>query len=510
MRQINVSRCLQVVLGVFVLLAPSVLPGEAVIADNASQLAVPAPWQVVGEGITYREFYLPGPNHIYVARMERSNPLVTIESSIAQGALSSGLETVREMNTRYDQAINFWGEVWGGRNQVVVGINGFFYNAETGVPQSGVVHSGWYAQKFDERESGSGLAWTLDRQIFIGGCVVHNRSKQVITRLPSGESLSFDSINMPSDKDELVIFTPQYGAETPAQAGRVEALVELSRPLMIMPAPAMITGTVRTVSDGQGKTPLPFDHIVLSASGQAAAWLMRHLQPGVQVGVSQELRHFQPDCNTLNSLSWSKTYAGIGASFIILKDGVIQKFTQTAPILRSPRTVVAYNERYVFFIVVDGRDPFRSLGMGMVELAVFSRNMLGARWGAALDGGGSSTLVVNGQLKNQPNTEVEDSDPASGNIERAVASGLMMVVVQPRQASNLFEAGVKVKTSADALVRLGPGTNYSGFASLSPGSLGVVLSHPLNGVLAKGIYWWKVSFDNIEGWINEELLWRIQ
>ena len=85
-------------------------------------------WQEVGMGIQYREFYLPGPNHVYVARMERDNPQVTLETSIAQGRLSGGLETVREMAGRYDQAINYWSEVWGSRNQVVVAINGSFFN----------------------------------------------------------------------------------------------------------------------------------------------------------------------------------------------------------------------------------------------------------------------------------------------------------------------------------------------------------------------------------------------
>ena len=514
----DIKRRIRVVWGILALLATLLTPGEMAVADSAFQFAAPVPWKVIGEGITYREFYLPTPEHVYVARLERSHPQVTIETSIAQGALNAGLETVREMSARYDQAINFWEETWGGRNQVVVAINGYFYDPETGMPQSGLVNSAWYAKRFSDRQSGSGFAWTLDRQAFIGGCVVHNRNKQLVTLPDSGESVQFEAINIPleneglPEKDGLVIFTPQYGSTTPVQEARVEALVELGRPLMIMAAPAMITGTVRMVSVGQGQTPLPFDHVVLSAAGEAADWLRSRLQPGTQVGISQELRHFESDCRTPVPLSWSKTYAGIGASFVFLRDGAIQKFDETAPLLRTPRTAVAFNERYVFFIVVDGRDPFRSLGMGMVELAVFARNLLGATWGAALDGGGSSTMVVNGQLMNRPNTEVENPDAAgtvtvtTEQIERAVATGLMMVVVQPRQQSARFQAGTQVTTVSDALVRLGPGTNYASFASLLPGRSGVILPHPLNGVLAKGTYWWKVAVDEIEGWISEDLI----
>ena len=85
-------------------------------------------WQTIASGIQYREFSISGPNHIYVARMDRVNPQVTLESSIAQGRLSGGLETVREMAARYDQSISYWGDEWGGRNQVVAAINGFFYD----------------------------------------------------------------------------------------------------------------------------------------------------------------------------------------------------------------------------------------------------------------------------------------------------------------------------------------------------------------------------------------------
>jgi hypothetical protein len=42
-------------------------------------------WQPLAPGIEYREFHLPGPNHVYVARMQRLNPQVTLESSIGQG-----------------------------------------------------------------------------------------------------------------------------------------------------------------------------------------------------------------------------------------------------------------------------------------------------------------------------------------------------------------------------------------------------------------------------------------
>jgi hypothetical protein len=486
---------------------------------------IPSLWQEVGTGIQYREFYLPGPNHLYVARMEQANPLVTLETGVAQGRLSGGLETVREMAGRYNQAIGYWGEEWGRREQVVVAINGSFFNPESGVPTSGQVQAGWYAKRFDERHSGSGFAWTLDRGAFIGGCVVHRPGKQLITHLGTGGTIPFDAINTPRGEDELVVYTPQYDATTLTDEEGLEILVELSRPMLILPEPGMVTGTVRLVRDQLGSTPIPFDAIVLSASGKARDKLKGQLQVGDEIGISQEIRHLEPDCRTASPLSWTKTYASLGASYVLLKDGVLQGNNDLGAVLRNPRTAIAYNQRYIFFIVVDGRDQLRSLGMSMVELGVFAKTSLGAAWGVALDGGGSSTMVVNGEVKNYPNANLPDQNPgpeaqtpqptsgpaapADGRqrVERAVANGLMMVVVQPRETSARFKPGDPVATvDSETLLRLGPGTNYAILSVLAPGSAGVVVDHPLNGVLAKDHYWWKVAFGELVGWVSESLL----
>ena len=509
-------------------------------------------WQSVGTGIEYREFYLPEPDHLYVARMDRTDPLVTLESSIAQGRLSGGLETVREQALRYDQAINYWSESWGARNQVVVAINGSFYDPDTGIPWSGMLHSGWYAKRFEDRQNASGFAWTLGRQAFVGGCVMHRAGKQLITFLSDNEMLNFNGINIIRGKNELIIYTPQYDASTLTGDGGVEVLVELNRPMMIMPTPDMITGTVKEIHEGQGSTLIPFDHMVLSASGTAAEGLLKKATIGEKIGISQELRHFESDCRTPSPISWTKAYAGVSSDFTFLANGEIRGNNDLGAILRNPRTAIAFNDRYIFFIVVDGRDRLRSLGMSMVELANFAKNTLGASWGIALDGGGSSTMVVNGEVRNSPNAELVEQEanlditPEAGlihpvdlgassaiqagaiasspgvssllesramqdaaqKIERAVANGMMMVVVQPRQRSTRFLTGdqVIISGSGEVNVRLGPGTNYPVMTTLSPGSQCIVLAHQLNGVLAKGSFWWKIASGDVAGWVSEDLI----
>lgn len=95
--------------------------------------------------------------------------------------------------------------------------------------------------------------------------------------------------------------------------------------------------------------------------------------------------------------------------------------------------------------------------------------------------------------------------PSDGS-ERAVANGVMMVNLQPKVQSSTFSSGQNVTTSAAANVRLGPGTNYGIRTTVTAGSTGTVQSHALNGVSAKGYYWWKVNFSGTVGWIAESLL----
>ncbi len=126
--------------------------------------------------------------------------------------------------------------------------------------------------------------------------------------------------------------------------------------------------------------------------------------------------------------------------------------------------MVAYNEDFVYFIVVDGRNPGISEGMNYPELAAFAKDTLGAEWAINQDGGGSSTMwiqghVVNNTYCNNSNCLPDDGpegvegrgifflDPEDNNvflpmvrrapvIQRQVANGLLMIVYEPMAVSH--------------------------------------------------------------------------
>ena len=537
--------------------------------------SAPDEWEPVAEGIDYQEFHLPDPNNVFVTRMQRSNQNVILESSIAQGRLSGGSETVSGMSTRYDGAINYWNQTWGNRNQVVVAINGFYFGAPEelpGVPWSGQVHSGWYAKRFWEGESGSGFAWKMDREAIIGECISHPSDKQVVNYIRTGSVIAtqeFQGINVPRQDNQFILYTPQYDANTQTSGAQaVEVLVELSRPSLIALTSDMTRGKIIKIRDNQGSTSIPFDHVVLSMHGVAKTeFLAKGIVEGDEVGIAQRIKN----CNSALTYDWSYTYASVGGAFYFLKNGVIQDFSGDPQAnVRDPRTAIAFNNDYIFFIVVDGRDVWYSLGMTIPQMASFAKNVLGATWGIAQDGGGSSTMVVNGEVKNNsycniticegkmflpiivnpgegrqsqedeaagpgvPIPPVSSTPPppqlsgdglpltsdyyvysrdASGTmLQRLVANGMLMVVVEPKEQSNTFSANTGVLTRTEAQVRLGPGTNYAVVDTVPAATLGFIVDHSngLNGVKAMGSFWWKVLLEvgnvDVIGWVPEETL----
>ncbi|MBN1668356.1 MAG: phosphodiester glycosidase family protein [Anaerolineales bacterium] len=494
-------------------------------------------WTPLVDGIDYRQFdLLDPPNQVYVTRLARANPNLTIETSIAQGRLSGGLETVTGMAVRYDQALNYWGQAWGNTNQVVVAINGFYYDPESGVPYSGQVHSGWYAKRFSDHHQ-AGFAWQLDRDAFIGDFVFHYRDRQVIHFLDHpNQSLPFDGINIPRVTNQLILYTPQFDATTRTDHTGLEVQVQMDRPALLLPTPtSMATGTIVAVRSQAGSTPIPFDHVVLSAHGSTASALLPLVQIGGRIGISQEIANY-PDSPPVD---WTKTYASLPGDFHYLVGGEIQEFTGSA-LVRDPRTAIAFNADYIFFIVVDGRDPGTSAGMTIQELAEFSRDVLQAEDAIAQDGGGSSTMVINGQVVNntycniifctnklylplisggsgvqppagQVQPHATEGGPfswdASGEVlQRWVANGLLMVVVQPEEQSLLYAPGDSIVAISTAAVRLGPGDNYARQMLVPAGTTGEVLAHPngLDGVSARGSHWWLVRFGAASGWVVEE------
>ncbi|MFN2273286.1 MAG: phosphodiester glycosidase family protein [Anaerolineales bacterium] len=469
------------------------LIGSFVAVGSAA--ASPAAWTRVTQGLDYQGFVLPGPVRAFVARMDRNEKNLILESGLAQGSVLGGTETVSQIAKRYDGAVNAWGGTWGGTNQVWVAINGSYFDMETGEPFGGIIQGAQYERKYDDLHGLSGLMFKQDRSVFVGGCVIHPGEDQRVINLSSGDWVLLDDINSPGRKGKLVLYTAAYGGLSPGGNNRVEIVIELTRPAGIFPPPAYAPGVVLDVRQGLGPTPIMFNQVVLSMRGPEKDRLLALFHRGDAIGISMEVTHYEPDCRTPDSASWTKIYASIAGNILFLKDGQVLETDNQGANLRNPRTAICYNDDYLFFVVVDGRSDGYSVGMTTGELGMFCKDKLQATWGVNLDGGGSSTMWVNGIVQNHP----------SDGHERPVANAIMMVAVQPKARSSEFSAGLQVQALTPTNVLLGPGTNYRAIASVDAGAQGVILTQPagLNGLAAKGTNWWKVDFGGTVGWVDE-------
>ena len=454
-------------------------------------------WETIVPGIDYRFFNLDGPNRLHAARLDTREPSVVIESSLAVGGLAKGFETVSGMAQRYNGELLAWGDQWGPRGRVVVAINGSSFDPETTQPYGGLFHSGEYARRYGNLAGGTGFVWTDDREGAIPGCVTHDKARQLATRLADGETFEIDSVNLLRDDDGLILFTPQYAAATPHNRNETEAVLQLEAPLGIVPPPKYAEAIVLEIREGSGETPLYFDQAVLAGQSGAAAFL-RQLQPGERIGISQEITDLGFGCRGNGGFDWTDVYAGIGGGFVFLREGEIFVSDDSGEDEPDPRTAICLDDRYVYFLVVDGRDDDVSIGMSLDEVAHFCRDELGATWGLNQDGGGSSAMWVNGRVVNTP----------SDGWERPVANGLMMMAVEPPSTSRRFSEGFIVQVQAHGQIRLGPGVNQPILDVAAPGEeLQIAAVAPsLSGVFASGSYWWKVVRKGELGWIPEQAL----
>lgn len=512
--------------------------------------ARPDGWQSIVPGIDYQAYTFqsldaanPGQVKAYVTRLDRNVNSVILDSAIASGTISGSRQKVTSMAAIYDEAINYWGQSWGQRNHVVAAINGGFFDLNSGLIQGGQIQDGWYAKRFGDYGSngggGSGFAWKLDHSVFMGQCVNHVPAKQYIEYWRGAPATLLlhqwlDEINLnPSERllNQLVMYTPQYNKSTPADNAQntLEITVELSTPALIKPSPNYVTGFVTALHDGHGSTLIPYDSVVLSAAGTARdAINNKGIKVGDEVHITQEITN----CVTPSPGDWSKTYASIDGNKILVNNGSVPS---NLPVLGpDPRTAIAFNDSYVYFIVVDGRQPGYSIGLDLKYLGQFALKELGATWAINQDGGGSSTMVINGQVVNHPSDycpvlflpfisrnsqAVQSAPPQDGqtldqelvqvNCQRPVANGMLMIQVEAKAQSTRFSTGDHVITNQAAILRLGPGSNYAAITTLPTGTAGTILAdnNGLGGVMAKGSYRWKVDFGGGSvGWVAEETL----
>jgi hypothetical protein len=477
---------------------PRVIAGLALALSVTPSLAQ---WSSIAPGLDYREYSLPGPVRVFVTRADRRTNTWTIDAMKGQGQMKIGRETVPDMAVRYNDSITFDGH----RYAVRVAINGDYYHPTTGVPLEGQIMAGWLAKRFVDNGGISGFVWTSDRRAFLGGSVENGPALQHVVFADQAH-MQINNLNEARGANGLALYTWQYAADTGTTADGVEVLVRMGTPLSLLAPLPGVEGEIIRVRENAGSSLLPFNHVVLSAHGKAATELVRHARPGQPVHFQLELKDHGTADTGLAPQDWHNVWASIGGPKRILINRNVprdweakaKKYAEQGKkhgsVVQDPRTAIAFDTQYVYFLVIDGRSK-ESIGMTFTEVGFFCRDVLQATDAILQDGGGSSTLWVDGKVKNTPSGKGKDE---KYGVLRAVSNGYFIAEVLPPKKSTQFQAGQQVRLKGE--LRLGPGPTFGPAAKATATDSGTIQPEPLNGIFAKGAYWWYCRFGDADGW----------
>jgi len=356
----------------------------------------------VGPGIVHHhEFREGGPWHFHVLEIDLSENWIQLETVKANDRLS-GYERTSSMSGRNNYEMH----------RVVGAINGDFY-ASGGIPTGTQVLDGILLKRPYAGRSVFGS--TSEKQPFI----------EVVSftgQIGAGDSstLEIDGVNEARDTDKLVLYNKYFGLTTQTNYWGTEITAQyLTGQLAVNDTLAVLALTKDSVqATGHGNNAIPSDGMVISGHGTCRDFLNEHVFVGDTLSVILEL---PPVSQSILEL--------VGGGPRLIRDGtatvesVSEGFGQSFASDRHPRTAVGFSEdsTKLYFFTVDGRQAGYSVGMSLYELADY---ML--EWdvyqGMNLDGGGSTTMVVRGQVVNSP------SDTGG---ERSVANALMAISTAP-------------------------------------------------------------------------------
>ena len=196
-------------------------------------------------------------------------------------------------------------------------------------------------------------------------------------------------------ENEIVLYTPEFGSSTPSSDPKIlEIVIDNKR--------------VQTISETNGSTKIPASGYVLSVSGtsrqQASSIAVTGKEGLVILGSYVENPENSPSGARMAFTNVEDIVGGVPQ---LIKNGKIditweqEKTTKSFVETRHPRTAVAkLNDGKFLMITVDGRSE-SSGGISLYDLSAYLLE-LGATDAMNLDGGGSTTMFLDGKVVNHP------------------------------------------------------------------------------------------------------------
>ena len=351
---------------------------------------------------SYRHYFIRnatnGPVSLHVVRLDRQHPW-RLESVLANHR-ADGLATLREMVES------------SAPTAPLAAINGDFYARSgfvPGDPRGLMINRG----ELLSAPSGGAIFW-VDKK----GRWRLDKVKSAFTLALSSTHAEPLGFNESLRGTRPVLYTAAYGRATPPAIGRFGRELVLE-PLTDHPPTPLRPGVsfsarILAVSE-TGETPLGPHTLVLAVSTN---WMAERRLPLPGMIIRLSLRT-EPDLQD--------AVIALGGGPIIIQNGRQMVHGEKAPHPklpntikhiwdRHPRSALGWNRQALYLVAVDGRMPGWSDGLKIPELAEFMRKELGCTEAINLDGGGSTSLWFDGEIRNAP---------ADGE-ERPIANALLV------------------------------------------------------------------------------------
>lgn len=230
------------------------------------------------------------------------------------------------------------------------------------------------------------IGWGKDKLPIFG---IPKWSQQI--KLPYSQYETLDKINLYSKNIFLTVYTSFYGIPTPIPA---------------IAATEIFIKDGRCVGKAYGGTTVSKGDTVLAAYGPKAL-LLDNIKPGEPVDdINFKLTQSEGDYN-----DWGSVTSAIQAGPMLLVAGNVnmyyEEFESNFVNNRHPRSAVGIDrEGNWMFFIGDGRNGLHSAGFSLYETSLIMQEF-GAEYALNLDGGGSSEILVKGQLFNWPSESRE-------------------------------------------------------------------------------------------------------
>jgi len=281
-----------------------------------------------------------------------------------------------------------------GRHRAIAAINAGFFNVKNGEPAGLLKVAG-------ELVSDTGLTRGVVAIRSEPGARQQLQFDQASARMQAQFTANNKSFTVPIDgvdttreRGKLMLYTPAYHADTDTAPKGTEWVLT-GKPLKVV-----------AMRIDSGKTPIPRDGVVLSYGGLDLPPTLDWLLPDVEVALTTTWKilngtpnaHFESAREIINGAGLLVRNGSPMSGWQASENLVPTTFTD----VRHPRTLIGVDRHgAVWLAAIDGRQPDHSVGMTFAELQALCKR-LDLQQALNLDGGGSTTMVVGGQIVNKP------------------------------------------------------------------------------------------------------------